>query len=123
MAKVNVFLHQHKAEIDSLTKIYHDVDLANIRLNAMYKTESDKLRPPLSLLIKHIDYIAKLIGVDHVGIGSDFDGAESYPLSMDSVSDYPKITEELLKLNYSQKDIDKILGGNVMRVLKANTGK
>jgi membrane dipeptidase len=121
--KVNVFLHQHKAELDSLTKIYHDVDLANIRLNAMYKTESDQLRPPLSLLIKHIDYIAKLIGVDHVGIGSDFDGAESYPLGMDSVSDYPQITEELLKLNYSEKDIDKILGGNVMRVLKANTGK
>jgi membrane dipeptidase len=89
----------------------------------MYKAESDKIRPPLSLLIHHIDYIVKLIGVDHVGIGSDFDGAESYPLGLDSVSDYPKITEELLKLNYTEKDIDKILGGNVMRVLKANTGK
>jgi len=121
--KVAVFLHQHKAELDSLTKIYNDGDLANIRLNAMYKAESDKIRPPLSLLIHHIDYIVKLIGVDHVGIGSDFDGAESYPLGLDSVSDYPKITEELLKLNYTEKDIDKILGGNVMRVLKANTGK
>jgi membrane dipeptidase len=121
--KVAVFLHQHKAELDSLTKIYNDGDLANIRLNVMYKTESDKIRPPLSLLIHHIDYIVKLIGVDYVGIGSDFDGAESYPLGLDSVTDYPKITEELLKLNYSEKDIDKILGGNVMRVLKANTGK
>ena len=121
--KVAAFLHQHKAELDSLTQIYHDGDLANIRLNAIYKSESDKIRPPLSLLIKHIDYIAKLIGVDHVGIGSDFDGAESYPLGMDSVSDYPKITEELLKLGYSEKDVDKILGGNVLRVFKANTGK
>jgi len=121
--KVAVFLHRHKAELDSLVKIYHDGDLANIRLNAMYKAESDKIRPPLSLLIHHIDYIVKLIGVDHVGIGSDFDGAESYPLGLDSVSDYPKITEELLKLDYTEKDIDKILGGNVMRVLKANTGK
>ena len=105
------------------TKIYHDDDLAKIRLNVIYKTESDQIRPPLSMLIKHIDYIAKLIGVDHVGIGSDFDGAESYPLGMDDVTDYPKITEELLKLHYSEADIDKILGGNFIRVLKANTGK
>jgi membrane dipeptidase len=121
--KVLKFLGEHKAELDSLNKVYHDVDLANIRINAIYKAESDKLRPPLELLIKHIDYIVKLIGVDYVGIGSDFDGAESYPLGMNSVIDYPKITEELLKLGYKQKDIDKILGGNVMRVLAANTGK
>jgi membrane dipeptidase len=89
----------------------------------MHKTESDALRPPLSLLIKHIDYIAKLIGVDHVGIGSDFDGAPSYPLGMDDVRDYPKITAELLKLGYTESDIDKILGGNFLRVLKANKGE
>jgi membrane dipeptidase len=123
MHKVSRFLRAHRSELDSLTKIYHDHDLANIRLNAIYKTESDQIRPPLSMLIKHIDYIAKLIGVDHVGIGSDFDGAESYPLGMDDVTDYPKITEELLKLHYSEADIDKILGGNFIRVLKANTGK
>ena len=123
MRKENRFLHKHKAELDSLVKIYHDNDLAKIRLNAIYQTESDQIRPPLSMLIKHIDYIAKLIGVDHVGIGSDFDGAESYPLGMDDVTDYPKITEELLKLNYSQADINKILGGNFIRVLRANTGK
>ena len=123
MHKVTLFLRKHRAELDSLTKIYHDHDLANIRLNAIYKSESDQIRPPLSLLIKHIDYIVKLIGVDHVGIGSDFDGAESYPLGMNDVTDYPKITEELLKLHYSESDIDKILGGNFIRVLKANTGK
>lgn len=123
MHKVSRFLHKHRMELDSLTKIYHDHDLANIRLNAIYKTESEQLRPPLSLLIKHIDYMVKLIGADHVGIGSDFDGAESYPSGMDDVTDYPKITEELLKLNYSGADIDKILGGNFIRVLKANTGK
>jgi membrane dipeptidase len=121
--KVRVFIRQHKAEMDSLIKIYHDYDLANIRLNAIHKAESDQLRPPLSMLIKHIDYIAKLIGVDHVGIGSDFDGAESYPLGLDSVADYPKITAELLKIGYSEKDIAKILGENFIRVLKANTGK
>ena len=121
--KAGRFLREHKTELDSLIKIYHDHDLANIRLNAIYKTESDQIRPPLSELIHQIDYIVKLIGVDHVGIGSDFDGAESYPLGMDDVTDYPKITTELLKLNYTEKDIDKILGGNFIRVLKANAGK
>jgi membrane dipeptidase len=121
--KETEFLNAHKTELDSLRKIYHDGDLAKIRLNAIYKSASDQIRPPLSMLIHHIDYIAKLIGVDHVGIGSDFDGAESYPLGMDDVTDYPKITEELLKLHYSEADIDKILGGNFIRVLKANTGK
>lgn len=117
------FARAHKAELDSLEKVYHDADLARIRLNVLHKAESDQLRPPLSLLIKHIDYIVKLIGADHVGIGSDFDGAESYPLGLDDVSDYPKITQELLKLHYSEADINKILGGNFLRVLKANTGK
>jgi membrane dipeptidase len=121
--KESRFLHAHRAELDSLEKVYHDADLAKIRLNVLYQEESNQIRPPLSELIKHIDYIAKLIGVDHVGIGSDFDGAESYPKGMDDVRDYPKITEELLKLHYSEADIDKILGGNFMRVLKANTGK
>jgi membrane dipeptidase len=121
--KESRFLRAHRSELDSLEKIYHDADLAKIRLNIIHKEESDQVRPPLSLLIKHIDYIVKLIGVDHVGIGSDFDGAESYPQGMDDVSDYPKITEELLRLHYSETDIDKILGGNFLRVLKANTGK
>jgi len=121
--KYNDYLTVHKTELDSLTKLYNDVDLATDRLFVIHKTETDQLRPPLSLLIKHIDYIAKLIGVDHVGIGSDFDGAPSYPLGMDDVTDYPKITAELLKIGYTEKDIDKILGGNFLRVLKANTGR
>jgi membrane dipeptidase len=121
--KHEAFLKNHKAELDSLRKIYNDYDLASIRLAAIYKTESDLTRPPLSMLIHHIDYMVKLIGVDHVGIGSDFDGAESYPLGLDSVTDYSKITAELLKIGYSEKDVDKILGGNFIRVLKANKGK
>jgi membrane dipeptidase len=121
--KYDDFLTVHKTELDSLTRIYNDVDLATDRLFEIRKTETDRMRPPLSLLIKHIDYIAKLIGVDHVGIGSDFDGAPSYPSGMDDVTDYPKITAELLKLGYTETDIDKILGGNFLRVLKANKGK
>jgi len=121
--KYDNFTKAHKTELDSLTKLYNDEDLATDKLFVIHKTETEALRPPLSLLIKHIDYIVKLIGVDHVGIGSDFDGAPSYPLGMDDVRDYPKITAELLKLGYTEKDIDKILGGNFLRVLKANKGK
>ncbi len=91
-------------------------------LDPTYK-ESAQVRPPLSLLIKHIDYIVKLIGADHVGLGADFEGAESYPLGLDSVEDYPKITAELVKMNYSKADINKILGENFIRVFKANAGK
>lgn len=64
--------------------------------------------------------IAKLIGVDHVGIGSDFDGINSPPQQLDGVIDFPLITKELLVRGYSKKDIRKILGGNFLRLLKAN---
>lgn len=80
----------------------------------------DSLRAPLSVLIDHIDYIVRLIGPDHVGLGSDFDGIESPPQQLDDVSTYPLITRELLKRGYKPADIRKILGGNFIRVLKAN---
>ncbi|MBW4889723.1 dipeptidase [Mucilaginibacter sp. HMF5004] len=121
--KDNIFLRKHIKERDSLFTIYHDETLANIRLNNIYKSETDPMRPPLSLLVKHIDYIVKLIGIDHVGIGSDFDGSESYPLGMDSVADYPKLFNALRKIGYTEVAINKIKGGNFLRVLLANTGK
>ena len=74
----------------------------------------------LAQLVDHIDYIVKLVGDDYVGLGSDFDGVSSLPQGMDDVTTYPKITEELLRRGYSKKSIKKILGGNVLRVMKAN---
>ena len=85
-----------------------------------YKEEMDNVRPSLAQLIDHLDHIAKLIGVDHIGIGSDFDGINSAPRELNDVTNMPLITEELLKRGYSKKDIAKILGGNFIRVLKAN---
>jgi len=74
-------------------------------------------RPPFKDLIDHIDHIAKIAGVDHVGLGSDFDGvAGATPQGMDSAADLPKITQALLDRGYSEQDIQKILGGNVLRV-------
>jgi membrane dipeptidase len=76
-------------------------------------------RPPFKSLIDHIDYIAKVAGVDHVGLGSDFDGvAGATPQGMDSAADLPKITQALLDRGYSAGDIHKILGGNTLRVFK-----
>ena len=75
------------------------------------------LRPPLSALIDHVDHIAKVAGVDHVGLGSDFDGVSGATLEgIDSAGDLPKITQALLDRGYTADDIRKILGGNLLRV-------
>lgn len=77
------------------------------------------LRPPLSLLLDHIDYMVKTAGIDHVGIGSDFDGISSTPIGLDDCSDLPNLTAGLLQRGYTETDIRKILGENVLRVLAA----
>ncbi len=76
-------------------------------------------RPPLSSLIDHIDHVAKIAGIDHVGLGSDFDGVSgATPQGIDSAADLPKITQALLDRGYSSDDIKKILGGNLLRVFR-----
>ena len=76
-------------------------------------------RPPLSALIDHIDHIAKVAGVDHVGLGSDFDGVSGQlPQGIDSPADLPKITAALMERGYSGEDCRKILGGNMIRVFR-----
>ena len=89
-------------------------------LSKTYPSEADSLRAPLALLIEHIDYIVRMIGVEHVGLGSDFDGIESPPQQLNDVTTYPLVTRELLKKGYKVADVEKILGGNFIRVLKAN---
>src|ERR1700730_1124958 len=74
-------------------------------------------RPPLKSLVDHIDHIAKVAGVDHVGLGSDFDGVSgATPEGIDSAADLPKISQALLDRGYGADDIKKILGGNLLRV-------
>ncbi len=82
--------------------------------------EMSAVRPTLQQMVDHIDHIVKLVGDDYVGIGSDYDGVSSLPVGLEDVTTYPKITEELLRRGYSKKSIKKILGGNVLRVMKAN---
>jgi len=119
--KQKAFFYAHKKEYDSLVAMEHTGFFILQLLSKEYPDETKSLRPPLSLLIDHIDYIVKLVGPDHVGLGSDFDGTESTPLGLDGVQDFPHITEALLQRGYSEKNIKKILGGNFLRVFEANS--
>ena len=85
--------------------------------DAMDKAWAAKIpRPPLSDLIDHIDHMVKVAGIDHVGIGSDFDGIPSAPEGIDSAADLPKITAALKERGYSEADCRKIMSGNLLRV-------
>lgn len=106
--------------IDSLKAIFPDSLSVAAQFNDLRNKYLEPFRPTLSQLVDHIDYIVKLVGDDYVGIGSDYDGVTSLPIGMDDVTAYPKITEELLRRGYSHKSIRKILGGNTLRVMKAN---
>ncbi|HVF23293.1 MAG TPA: dipeptidase [Pyrinomonadaceae bacterium] len=83
--------------------------------------EFAKRLPPVyvSRIVDHIDHIVKLAGVDHVGIGSDFDGVQSTAADLATIADLPNLTKELLRRGYSAMDVEKILGGNMLRVMDA----
>jgi membrane dipeptidase len=76
-------------------------------------------RPPLASLIEHFDHVIQVAGIDHVGIGTDFDGISSLPAEIDSAADLPKITAALLARGRSPMDLHKLLGGNLMRLFAA----
>ncbi len=74
--------------------------------------------PSLERIADHIDHAVKVAGVDHVGLGSDFDGVHSIPLGMEDVSKLPHLVRELARRGYSEEDLGKILGGNMLRVMR-----
>ena len=115
-----LFQAAHKSEIDSLKALKWSGDDIEMHLHKKYPQEADALKPPLSLLIDHIDHIVKLIGVEGVGLGSDYDGIESAPKGLDDVTTFPLVTKALLERGYSKKELKKILGGNFIRVFTAN---
>lgn len=118
--KEKLFLKKHKTELDSLIQSGMNPFYAEESIYLKYHQESNLLRAPFSKVIEHIEYIIKLVGVDYVGIGSDFDGILLPPKQLDDVTAYPLITKALLEKGYKQKEINKILGGNILRVLTAN---
>lgn len=108
-----------KAQQDALTKKYKD-DPERLGEEGDKLEAANPLPPlPISKLIDHIDHIVKVAGIDHVGLGADFDGANDMPEGAQDVSMLPNITYELLKRGYSEQDIRKILGENFLRVFAA----
>jgi membrane dipeptidase len=106
-------LHDYMEKLKAEGKTATYIDMDRMEREWMAKLP----RPPFKSLIDNIDHIAKVAGVDHVGLGSDFDGVSgATPQGMDSAADLPRITQALLDRGYNPQDIRKILGGNVLRV-------
>ena len=114
------FRKNHAAEIDSMIASGMQTEYVFTVISDKYAEESNAIKPDLEQLMKHFDHIVDLIGVDHVGLGSDFDGINSAPKQLKTVLDYPLFTQALIARGYSDKDISKVLGGNFLRVYKAN---
>ena len=112
------FNNKHRTEINELIDKGASRFVASQTIAKKYSNELTAIIPKLSVLIDHLDYIVKLVGVDHVGLGSDFDGISQAPLELTGVQDLPLITKALKERGYSKKDIEKILGGNFIRVFE-----
>jgi len=92
---------------------------------AEYVREYGEMRPAAATLddaVAHIDHVVKIAGMDHVGIGSDWDGINTVPAGLEDVSKMPALTAALLRRGYTEADVRKILGGNLLRVLREVTG-
>jgi membrane dipeptidase len=108
-----------RAMMQELRTKYPDRTERTKAMQAWLQTEGAKLsRGTYRDVANHIDHIVKVAGIDHVGIGSDFDGITMWPVGLDDVSSYPRLTDELLRRGYSEADVHKILGGNVLRAFR-----
>ena len=85
---------------------------------AKWDIENPLPRGSIHDVVDHIDHLVKHCGIDHVGIGSDYDGVDALPTQLEDVSTYPLITQEMLNRGYSAEDIHKVMGQNVMRVFR-----
>jgi membrane dipeptidase len=111
---------RYQAQLDSLKQLYgnHSEQYWYLRQDLL-RDEYGKIAPTVDLLVDHIDYIARLIGPDHVGLGSDFDGVSALPQGMEDCTKFPIITQKLLERGYSEDEVRKILGGNFKRIFKS----
>ncbi|WP_345162263.1 dipeptidase [Nibribacter koreensis] len=119
--RVKSFIGAHQNDIKALEEKGITGPALRAALYRQFPKETATLNPPISVLIDHIDHVVKVAGIDHVGLGSDYDGISSAPTGLEDVSTYPLITKALLERAYKKKDIEKILGGNFLRIWKANS--
>jgi membrane dipeptidase len=118
--KLYAFIRKHREEKKALVAHGKKDFEADDIIFKKYKNEVEKMQVPFKLLFDHMEYIIKLAGIDHVGLGGDFDGISITPKVLTDVTKYPMITKELVKRGYFKEDIYKILGGNFIRVFEAN---
>lgn len=119
--KVDAELENTKSEKQALATRYLDdpIHYEQAEWGFYRRVESRVEWPPLSVLVDHIDHVVQLVGPEHAGIGSDFDGVTSLPQGMEHQGKLPNLTEALVAKGYSEQDIKLILGGNLLRVMAA----
>lgn len=117
--KVAAWNRLQTAEQNRLTA-RHPGDAAAVKAGVDAWTQANPApRATVSDAADHIDHIRQVAGIDHIGIGGDFDGITSVPAGLEDVSTYPNLTAELLRRGYTDADMTKILGGNILRVMRA----
>lgn len=105
-----------KARLDA--RYIGDPDAAAAALKA-WEAANPAPQTPIGIAADHIDHIKKTIGVDHIGIGGDYDGMDATPVGLEDVAGYPRLFAELARRGYTQAELEKIASGNMIRVLKA----
>ena len=105
-------------QVSRRLRVEHPDDAAYRAAKQRWEAEHPIARGSVHDVVDHIDHIVKVAGIDHVGLGSDFDGVGTMPRQIDDVSTYPVITQELLNRGYAAEAIHKIMSGNVLRVLR-----
>lgn len=106
-----------RKEFDRAPNADEDV---GVQYKALNKENKHLANTPMSVLLDHIDYLVSKVGVDHVALGSDFDGVDSTPQGLEDVSKFPNLTKALLERGYSNDEVAKIMGLNFLRILKEN---
>ena len=120
--KYSALRKSSQALMDSMKQVYGSDNLGYRKYRNKYlMDQTSNIRPDIGQLVDHFDYIISLIGEDHVGLGSDFDGISVAPDGLDDVSKIPEITRVMLERGYREERIKKILGGNFMRVFREVT--
>ena len=89
----------------------------------LLKHEKARIAPSISDVVKHIKYVVDLVGIDHVGIGSDYDGVEIMPTGLENVTKLPFLTKKLIEHGYTIREVRKILGDNFKRILRRSVSK